>query len=184
MWKKEETESSKAADSGRTGATSRSASTPPPGGRATIGRSITLKGEVTGDEDLVIQGRVEGSVDLKQHSVEIGPEGRVTADVSGRVVTVEGHVDGNLRAHERVVLRKTAHVEGDITSPRVTLEDGAYFRGGVEMTDKQSGEGAGARSGKSSRDLASDQAKASSATGESTQGSTAGKGTAAARSSE
>ncbi len=183
MWKKEETENSDAAESRR--ATPRSASTPAPGGRATIGRSITVRGEVTGDEDLVIQGRVEGSVDLKQHSVEIGPEGKVTADVSGRVVTVEGHVDGNLRAHERVVLRKTAHVEGDITSPRVTLEDGAYFRGGVEMTDKQPSAGSGAGSGKLSRDMGADQTKASSATGESTtSGSSAGKGTAAARSKE
>jgi cytoskeletal protein CcmA (bactofilin family) len=107
----------------------------PRGDRATIGRSITIKGEVTGDEDLVIQGRVEGSVDLKQNSVTIGPEGEVKADISGRVVTVEGSVEGNLRADEQVVLRSSARVQGDISSPRVTLEDGAYFRGGVDMTE-------------------------------------------------
>lgn len=115
--------------------------------RATIGRSITIRGEVIGDEDLVIQGRVEGSVDLKQHAVTIGPEGEVTADVSGRVVTVEGHVEGNLRADEQVILRGTARVHGDITSPRVMLEDGAYFRGGVDMGDTgaRSRDGQGAR---------------------------------------
>lgn len=145
MWKKDEAENNQ--ESTRPDSAPAGRSTPPSqssGGRAIIGRSITIQGEVTGDEDLVIQGRVEGSVNLKQHSVEIGPEGEVTADVSGRVVTVEGHVEGNLRASERVILRKTAHVEGDITCPRVTLEDGAYFRGGVEMTDTS---GAGSSGG-------------------------------------
>jgi cytoskeletal protein CcmA (bactofilin family) len=105
------------------------------GERATIGRSITLRGEVTGDEDLLIQGRVEGTVDLKQHAVTVGPDGEVKADISGRVVTVEGSVEGNLRADEQVVLRSTARLQGDISAPRVTLEDGAYFRGGVDMIE-------------------------------------------------
>jgi cytoskeletal protein CcmA (bactofilin family) len=116
------------------------------GERATIGRSITIRGEVTGDEDLVIQGRVEGSVDLKQHAVTVGPEGVVKADISGRVVTVEGNVEGNLRADEQVVLRASARVQGDLSAPRVILEDGAYFRGGVDM-----GEGAGAARGRSAQ---------------------------------
>jgi cytoskeletal protein CcmA (bactofilin family) len=107
--------------------------------RATIGRSITVRGDVTGDEDLLIQGRVEGTVDLKQHSVTVGADGEVKADISGRVVTVEGSVEGNLRADEQVVLRSTGRVQGDISSPRVTLEDGAYFRGGVDMTEPGAG---------------------------------------------
>ncbi len=101
--------------------------------RATIGRSISIKGEVTGDEDLLIQGRVEGSVNLKQHSVTVGREGEVKADISGRVITIEGRVQGNLMADEQVVLRSSAQVQGDIVSPRVVLEDGARFRGGVDM---------------------------------------------------
>ena len=101
--------------------------------RATIGRSISIKGEVTGDEDLLIQGRVEGSVNLKQHSVTVGREGEVKADISGKVITIEGRVQGNLMADEQVVLRSSAQVQGDIVSPRVVLEDGARFRGGVDM---------------------------------------------------
>jgi cytoskeletal protein CcmA (bactofilin family) len=101
--------------------------------RATIGRSITIRGEVTGDEDLLIQGRVDGSVDLKQHSVTVGREGEVKANITARVVTVEGKVEGNLSADEQVILRASATVQGDITAPRVVLEDGARFRGGVDM---------------------------------------------------
>ena len=107
-------------------------------GRATIGTSITIRGEVTGDEDLLIEGRVEGSVDLKQHAVTVGSEGQVKAGITGRVVTVEGSVEGDLRAEEVVVLRSTARVQGDITAPRVVLEDGATFRGAVDMGDQGS----------------------------------------------
>jgi cytoskeletal protein CcmA (bactofilin family) len=101
--------------------------------RATIGRSITIRGDVTGDEDLLIQGRVDGSVNLKQHSVTVGSEGEVKANISGRVVTVEGSVEGNLSAEEQVILRSSARVQGDIAAPRLVLEDGARFRGGVDM---------------------------------------------------
>jgi len=98
------------------------------GGPAMIGPSITIKGDVSGDEDLVIQGRIEGKVNLAQHNVTIGPEGRVKADVHGRTVIVEGEVEGNLRAQEQIILRHTAKVEGSIAAPRVSLEDG-----GIEM---------------------------------------------------
>jgi cytoskeletal protein CcmA (bactofilin family) len=104
-----------------------------PGQRATIGRSITIRGDVTGDEDLLIQGRVDGSIDLKQHAVTIGAEGEVKASIVGRVVIVEGSVEGNISSEEQVVLRSSARVKGDITAPRLVLEDGARFRGGVDM---------------------------------------------------
>ena len=111
--------------------------TPPARGarsdQAAIGPSITIRGEVSGDEDLLIQGTVEGSVDLGHHAVEVGREGRVKANISGRIVTVEGSVEGDLRAEEQIVLRPSAEVKGDITAPRVVLEDGARFRGMVEM---------------------------------------------------
>jgi cytoskeletal protein CcmA (bactofilin family) len=103
--------------------------------RATIGRSITIRGEVSGDEDLLIQGRVDGSVNLKQHSITVGSEGEVKADITARLITVEGRVEGNLTAEEQIILRGSAVVEGDIVSPRVVLEDGARFRGGVDMGD-------------------------------------------------
>jgi len=100
---------------------------------ATIGPSITIKGDVTGDEDLVIQGKIEGKVDLAQHNVTIGPEGRVKADVFGRSVIVEGEVKGDLQGTEQIILRHSANVQGNISAPRVALEDGASFRGGIEM---------------------------------------------------
>jgi cytoskeletal protein CcmA (bactofilin family) len=103
------------------------------GERASIGPSIIIKGDVSGEEDLVIQGRIEGTVDLGTCSVTIGPEGRVAADVSGHTVRVEGEVRGNLRGQEQIVLSATARVEGNITAPRVTVDDGASFRGAIDM---------------------------------------------------
>lgn len=100
---------------------------------ATIGRSIRIRGEVSGDEDLVIQGHVDGTITLKEHTVTVGADGNVKADITARIVTVEGSVEGNLTADEQVVLRGTAQVVGDITAPRVVLEDGVRFRGGVDM---------------------------------------------------
>ncbi len=119
--------------------------------RATIGPSITIKGEVSGDEDLLIQGRIDGSVNLKLQSVTVGREGRVKANISGRIVTVEGEVEGDLRAQEQVILRSSARVQGDITAPRVVLEDGANFRGLVDMGESSGtakGTNAGASAGR------------------------------------
>ena len=108
--------------------------TPSQGGAsAVLGPSITIKGDVSGDEDLMILGKVQGTVNLAQHNVTIGPSGRVKADVRGRMVIVEGEVDGDLKAAEQIVLRRTAKVEGSISAPRVALEDGAVFRGAIEM---------------------------------------------------
>lgn len=129
MWKKDETQTapSGAAQGQRTGGSS------PSSGRATIGPSITIRGDVTGSEDLVIQGQIDGSVTLDLHSISVGTEGRVNANIHGRVIMVEGTVEGDLIAKEQIVLRGTAHVLGDIKAPRVVLEDGATFRGLVDM---------------------------------------------------
>lgn len=121
--------------------------TPAPDNRqAIIGESIEIQGEVTGDEDLTIQGRVTGSVTLEEGAVTVGPDGKVEADIVARVINVEGHVDGDLEADEKVVLRGPARVEGDISAPRVVLEDGSYFRGTVDMEkeSERAGHGAGA----------------------------------------
>jgi len=107
------------------------------GDRATIGPSIFIKGDLTGDEDLVIEGRVEGRVDLKQNNVTIGHNGRVKADVFGRVVTIEGEVDGNVFAQEQAVLRQAGAIRGNITAPRVVLEDGSRFKGTIDMEPKE-----------------------------------------------
>lgn len=111
----------------------RTQASPRGGGTATIGPSITIKGNVTGDEDLLIQGRIDGKVNLAKHNVTIGSNGRVKADVQGRTVIVEGEVEGDLRGQEQIILRQTAKVNGSIAAPRVTLEDGAVFRGAIEM---------------------------------------------------
>ena len=108
------------------------------GESATIGRSITIRGDVTGDEDLYIQGRIEGTVDLKQHNVTVGPEGRVKANIKARMVTIEGEVDGNVRGQEQVALRSASKVNGDIVAPRVVLEDGATFLGSIDMSGQPS----------------------------------------------
>ncbi len=130
MWKKDEGPSEPAVTtSSARSSGSRSTSS----GRATIGPSISIRGDVTGSEDLVIEGQVDGSVTLDKHSVSVGSEGRVNANIEGRVITVEGTVEGDLTAREQIVLRGTARVLGDIKAPRVVLEDGATFRGLVDM---------------------------------------------------
>lgn len=102
-------------------------------GRAVIGPSISIKGDVTGSEDLLIQGKVDGSVTLNHHAVGVGSEGRVNANIIGRIITIEGRVEGDLTAEEQIILRGSAQVHGDIKAPRVVLEDGATFRGLVDM---------------------------------------------------
>ena len=101
--------------------------------RATIGPSIFVKGDLSGEEDLVIEGRVEGKVDLKQNNVTVGKNGKVKADVFGRIVTVEGEVDGNVFAREQAILRQSGAIRGNITAPRVVLEDGSRFKGSIDM---------------------------------------------------
>lgn len=98
-----------------------------------IGSTINIKGDVTGDEDLVILGHVEGRVDLKEHNVTIGPKGSVNANINAKQVVVEGILNGDITGEEKVVIRKTGNVLGNIISPRVTLEDGAMFKGSIEM---------------------------------------------------
>lgn len=102
---------------------------------AVIGPSISIKGEVMGDGDLLVQGSVEGTLKLTRgkSTVTVGREGRVKAHIHARVVEVEGRVEGDLHGDERVVLRRSATVVGNIFTPRIALEDGCKFRGAVEM---------------------------------------------------
>ncbi len=100
---------------------------------AHIGKSVIVKGELSGSEDLYLDGEVEGSIELKGHSLIIGPHGRVRANVHARDIVVHGKVDGNLRASERVELKKSAILAGDIFTQRIVIEDGAYFKGGVDL---------------------------------------------------
>jgi cytoskeletal protein CcmA (bactofilin family) len=101
--------------------------------QAAIGPSISIVGDLTGGEDLTILGKVQGKIDLPQHSVTVGESGRVDADIHARVVSVAGEVHGNLLAGEQILIRKTATMLGNLTAPRVGLEDGCRFRGSVDM---------------------------------------------------
>jgi len=98
-----------------------------------IGPSIEIKGSVSGDEDLVIQGKVEGTIDLGDHEVTVGESGRVNADITARTVRIDGEVSGDVRGTEKVVISKTGNVKGNIIAPRMTLEDGAIFKGSIDM---------------------------------------------------
>jgi len=100
---------------------------------ATIGKSVVVKGELSGSEDLYVDGEVEGSIALRGQSLTIGPNGRVRANIEARNVIVHGQVDGNLRASDRVDLRKSASLTGDISTARISIEDGAYFKGTIDI---------------------------------------------------
>jgi cytoskeletal protein CcmA (bactofilin family) len=111
------------------------------GERATIGKSVVIKGEVSGSEDLYIDGRVEGSIDLRNHSVTVGPSGNVKAGISAKAIMVQGKVDGSLTASDRLDLRKSAVVTGDISTQRIAIEEGAFLKGKVDI-QKETGKGA------------------------------------------
>ena len=102
-----------------------------------IGPTILIKGDLTGEEDLLIDGRVEGRVELRKHNITIGKNGRVKADLYGKVITVEGEVHGNLYGEEQLILRQSSTVRGNILAPRVVLEDGANFKGSIDMSSKE-----------------------------------------------
>lgn len=102
-----------------------------------IGPTILVKGDLTGEEDLIIDGRVEGRIELRKHNITVGKSGRVKADLYGKVITVEGEVHGNLYGDEQLVLRQSSTVRGNILAPRVVLEDGANFKGSIDMSPKE-----------------------------------------------
>lgn len=107
--------------------------TAPIGGTANIGRSVLIKGELSGSEDIYLDGTVEGSIELPGNNLSVGPNGRVRAGIRARGVIIEGKVEGDIEASERVELRKTAVLTGSIVTQRVSIEDGAYFKGGVDV---------------------------------------------------
>jgi cytoskeletal protein CcmA (bactofilin family) len=98
-----------------------------------IGKSVVIKGELSGSEDLTIEGHVEGRIDLKDHLLTIGPNGKIKAEVFAKAVVVLGEVTGNVTASEKVDIRDNGSVDGDIASPRVAIAEGAHFRGSVDM---------------------------------------------------
>jgi len=105
--------------------------------RAVIGPTIYIKGNLTGEEDILIEGQVDGKIELRHHSVTIGKNGRIKADIYGKVITIEGTVEGNLFGEEQLTVRQTGNVQGNIVAPRVALEDGSNFRGSIDMSPKE-----------------------------------------------
>ena len=110
--------------------------TTPSGSTARLGASLHVKGEISGNEDLHIDGSVEGLIQLEDRKLTVGASAKVTADVVAREVAVYGSVKGNLRARDRIEIKKDGSVIGDLTTARIMIEDGAYFKGSIEIDRK------------------------------------------------
>jgi len=109
-----------------------------------IGKSVVIKGELSGSEDLTIEGQVEGKIELRQNILTIGPNAKIKAQVFAKAVVIQGEVHGNVTASEKVDIRDAGSVDGDLSAPRVAIADGAHFRGSIDMqragAPKQAGE--------------------------------------------
>ena len=103
-------------------------------GSTSVGPTFTIKGEIHSEEDLVIEGQVEGRLDLGRNRLVVGPNGNVRADIGAREVDVQGVVNGNVEAAERITLRKNSKMVGDMKMASVVIEDGAYFKGSIDIT--------------------------------------------------
>ncbi|MFC1776245.1 polymer-forming cytoskeletal protein [Pseudomonadota bacterium] len=113
---------------------SASASAPASSGRAAvIGPGIHINGDISGDENLIIEGKVDGKIRLDAYQVDIGQSGRVNANITAKVIKIAGEVRGDLTGTEKVVISRSGNVHGNIVAPRMTLEDGAIFKGSIDM---------------------------------------------------
>ena len=146
MWKRDESvrptgSGSSSSGAGRTAAPDASGPAQRPSGEGkrperdvvNIGKSVVIKGELNGSEDLTIEGRVEGKIQLRQNILTIGPNGKIKAEVFAKAVVVLGEVTGNVTATDKVDIRDKGSVDGDIIAPRVAIAEGAHFRGSVDM---------------------------------------------------
>jgi cytoskeletal protein CcmA (bactofilin family) len=107
------------------------------GGALVLGSSVSIRGKIISREDLSINGDVEGTIDAKEHRLTIGPNGNVRADIQSRNVVIMGTVEGNVSAAEKIEIRKDAQLIGDIKASRIGIEDGAYFKGAVDLDDRR-----------------------------------------------
>lgn len=105
----------------------------PPRNTARFGTSFRLKGEISGDEDLIIEGRFRGKINLKNHSLLVEQTGKIKADIRAKNVTIKGSIEGNIYASGKVFISKDGDVKGDITSPKISIMEGAGFKGSVKM---------------------------------------------------
>lgn len=100
---------------------------------AHIGKSVLIKGHLSGSEDLYVDGEVEGTIELREHSLVIGPNGRIRANIVARELVLHGKVEGNVQAGERVELKKSSTLMGDVSTLRIVIEDGAFFKGAIDI---------------------------------------------------
>jgi len=107
------------------------------GRTAVIGSKIKINGDISGDEDLVIEGTVEGKIDLGANRVDVGPAGQVHADIMANIVKIDGEVRGDIVGKEKVIIARSGNVQGNIVAPRMTLEDGAKFKGSIDMNPSE-----------------------------------------------
>jgi cytoskeletal protein CcmA (bactofilin family) len=108
-----------------------------------IGKSVVIKGELNGSEDLTIEGHVEGTIQLRDHVLTIGPNGKIKAQVFAKMVIVLGEVQGNVTASDKVDIRDNGSVEGDLIAPRIAIAEGAHFKGTIDMQRKGAPQGQG-----------------------------------------
>jgi cytoskeletal protein CcmA (bactofilin family) len=120
-------------ESGTVRPTAGAAPAAPAGEQATIGKSLIVKGEVSGSESLYIDGKVEGAINLPGNRVTVGRNGQVAANITAREVVVLGKVRGNIQASDRVDIRSEGSLTGDVAAARISIEDGAYFKGGIDI---------------------------------------------------
>lgn len=107
-------------------------------GPAVLGKSVMVKGQIFSREDLTIDGEVEGTVELNEHRLTVGPNGRVQASIKAREIVVLGTIHGNVEAADKIDIRKDAKLVGDIKTARIVIEDGAYFKGSIDITKQDS----------------------------------------------
>lgn len=105
-----------------------------------LGRSMILRGDLTGKEDLLVEGQIEGTINLPEHCVTVGASGEVKAEIHARHVIILGAVTGNISAGERIEIRKTGRVVGDLVAAGIAIEDGAFFKGSIDIVRDQEGE--------------------------------------------
>ena len=109
---------------------------PVPKSFASIGKAVTIKGEIYSEEDLFIDGKVEGLLELKDHKLTVGPNGRADTNITAREVVVQGTVHGNIDAQQKITIRKDGNVVGNIKTTGIIIEDDAYFKGSIDIVMK------------------------------------------------
>src|SRR5205085_10115861 len=104
------------------------------GGSAAVGKNVTVKGQIVAREDLTIDGEVEGTVECQEHRLTIGPNARVQAGLKAREIVIQGSIQGNVEAADKIDIKKEAKMVGDVKTSRIVIEDGAYFKGSIDIS--------------------------------------------------